>query len=453
MSAEPLQRIEGELQAVPRSGPWSSDMTADLLYPVAEALLRSGKDRVDPLERALRRGPVNDLRLLSPLLDALGDSYGDLADRVAARAVPGFGAAVLPELRAAFSLKGKARERRVFVALVQLDPKGGVELWRSAWREGSPLLRAEAMSSVPPGLPRKEVERAAVELSRHDSQPKVRLAAVEALARSGSPSSAAVTALVAAMSDPDFHVSHAACQAVGKIGRPALPAVAEALKNPAENVRQPATWMLTRWANQLEEWPEAEAVIPTLIEALCDPAQYIPRNACGILVHFGEKARSAIPALRKALDAENPSTASAAACALLRLGHKGDRCLDRLIAALKTDHFQVRHEAAGHLGQLGRKAVRAAPALAEALRHRDPTLKRLAADALAAVGPPEGVRALAEALAESDDSVSWQAAVSLGSLGPKARAAVPALERALGHANPGVRRAVAEALHSCRRGT
>jgi HEAT repeat protein len=176
---------EGKATPVPRSGPWSAQMTADQLYPLAEALARSGKNRVDPLENALAVGSVNDLRLLPRLLAALGNSYGDLADRVAAKALPGFGRAVLPELLAklAESLReGDPTLKRIAAeALGDIGPPEGVRAlaealadsdWLARWLAAQTLasLGRKGRSAIP-----------ALERAQQDANDSVRLSVAHAL--------------------------------------------------------------------------------------------------------------------------------------------------------------------------------------------------------------------------------------------------------------------------------
>jgi len=93
----------------------------------------------------------------------------------------------------------------------------------------------------------------------------------------------------------------------------------------------------------------------------------------------------------------------------------------------------------------GAGAKAAVPALIKALGHEDRQVRDHAAKALGEIGSP-AIPALVETLKEEDWQVRHYAAKVLGKLGSDARAAVPALIEALKDEHEDVRKAAAEAL-------
>src|SRR5262245_48548327 len=58
----------------------STSTPARVLKPLVEALTRSGGGRFEIIKSAFERGAFNDLRLIEPAIQALGDNYPEVAD-------------------------------------------------------------------------------------------------------------------------------------------------------------------------------------------------------------------------------------------------------------------------------------------------------------------------------------------------------------------------------------
>jgi HEAT repeat protein len=86
--------------------------------------------------------------------------------------------------------------------------------------------------------------------------------------------------------------------------------------------------------------------------------------------------------------------------------------------------------AAQALGRIGKPAV---PMLMNALQHRDPHVRKQAAQVLAKIGPEanQAVPLLVAVLDDADPAVRRAATRALGQIGPAAQEAVPALMRSL----------------------
>lgn len=163
---------------------------------------------------------------------------------------------------------------------------------------------------------------------------------------------------------------------------------------------------------------------------------------------FREMGRTAVPFLREMLaPAETPAasrrtgeTRKKAAWVLKELGPVAQPVVPELIVALE-DEDTVAAYAAMALGAVGPEARSAVPALFESLRFGNGP----AAEALAQIAPddPALVPALIEALQTENSGSGWQswppqihAAKALKKLGTRARAAIPALRKALSATQP-----------------
>lgn len=126
----------------------STRTTARVLKPLVEALTSSGGGRFEVIKSAVECGAFNDLRLIDPAIQALGDSYPELADLVASKILPGYGAGIVPRLKATLDLKGKRHDARKLAVMHQLDPAGTLELCKTALDEGSTDVKVAAVACL-----------------------------------------------------------------------------------------------------------------------------------------------------------------------------------------------------------------------------------------------------------------------------------------------------------------
>ncbi len=134
--------------------------------------------------------------------------------------------------------------------------------------------------------------------------------AVAALGRIGSPTDAAISALVAALRHADADVRRAAVRALGQLGPAAISALEQTLAGPDHEVRRRAVEALGQIG------PEA---LPSLIESLRNESPPARRAAARALGRLGAKAKAAEPALIVAVNDADPHVQEAAARALGRI--------------------------------------------------------------------------------------------------------------------------------------
>jgi len=166
----------------------STKTTARALKPLIQALTSSGGGRFETIKTAVERGAFNDLRLIGPSIQALGDNYPEIADLVAEKILPNFGPGIIPLLKTSLDLNGKRQDARKLGVIHQLDPDGSVELCKSALADGSAEVKVAAIACLgkhEDGLPlvleqanakNKQVRAAALEaLAEHDRPEVARL--------------------------------------------------------------------------------------------------------------------------------------------------------------------------------------------------------------------------------------------------------------------------------------
>jgi HEAT repeat protein len=435
--------VEGALEPVEPSGPWATNTPAQEVYALVEAVAGSGSGRLETLKDAMARGVVADLRLVQPLLDGLEDGYGELADLVAEQALPALGTAVLPELRRSFHLSGKSVDARRLAALCRIDPTLGAELCRSAVREGSAVVRQQALKDFAAVAPPEEVKGVALGILAGKAPGAVRAAAIKVLGGELGPAAKeAVSLLEQALRDKDYAIKYSARDALGKIGRPAVDALVAALHDADELVRWCAAWALR------DAGPQAAAAVPALLEATADRSERVRLLAVEALGEIGPPARAALPHLERLLADKVAEVQLLVAAALLQIGGDQRRPWARLTAALKHKDRAIRFRAVWCLGRVARKAKAALPVLLSALEDKDDSVLSHVYHALAELGPPAevAVPALLPALKDERAAVRAGAAAVLRWVGREAQAAVGALTACLEDPDKAVRERAAEAL-------
>jgi hypothetical protein len=122
--------------------------TGRVLKPLIEALTSSGGGRFEMVKSAVERGAFNDLRLIDPAIQALGDSYPELADLVAEKILPAYGPGIVPRLKSSLDLKGKKHDARKLQVMHQVDPDGTLALCQTALEDGSADVKIAAIACL-----------------------------------------------------------------------------------------------------------------------------------------------------------------------------------------------------------------------------------------------------------------------------------------------------------------
>ena len=126
----------------------STRTPARVLKPLVQALTTTGGGRFEIVKSACDRGAFNDLRLIDPAIQALGDVYPELADLVANKILPAYGPGIVPRLKATLNLKGKKPDARKLGLMHQLDPAGTLGLCKTALENSSPEVKAAAIACL-----------------------------------------------------------------------------------------------------------------------------------------------------------------------------------------------------------------------------------------------------------------------------------------------------------------
>jgi HEAT repeat protein len=313
-----------------------------------------------------------------------------------------------------------------------------VPVLAAALADRDPLVRAEAAGDLEQLGPLARPALPGLRATLNDPDPYVRVYAAEALARIDRDGRRAVPAIGEGLRDRDAHVRAAAAGALAALGPPAEDAGPELRavlgRDPEAEVRRAAAFALGEVMAQAHDRRQVEEAVAALARSVReDQDSNVSYWAARALLRFGAGARGAVPVLLAALRDRRPRVAETAADGLARLGPDvvpdlGDALLDR--------KCQARRPAAQYLGDLGPEARAAFPALVRTLRDEDVWLRLGAASALVRIDADAGAAAAVPALAEIVDSkknhpVVQNALTALKDLGPRARAAVPALARAL----------------------
>ncbi len=239
--------------------------------------------------------------------------------------------------------------------------------------------------------------------------------------------SSAISALVRVAKDSDTSTRLAAVQALGKTGSPetVLPLV-EALKDQDGGVRAAA-------AEALEKVGASHAVEPLLL-AIRDPDRYV-RSTVARALSFTQDARAVAP-LINLLRSHEHEIVEAAVQALTRLGHLA---IPQLIGLLsETSQFLI-DPAMKTLVKIGADSVQP---LIQLMQEGFPPANKFAAQLLGEIKDLRAVRPLIASLADLD--LAAPAAIVLGKIGDS-RAVKPLLEALKSPADP-IQQAAAQAL-------
>lgn len=355
-------------------------------------------------------------------------------------------------------------------------------------KDSSPVVRAHAARSLGEiGEPAKATAPALAELIK-DSDETVRRQAVAAIVRINPGPNVLLPLLVQMLEDGDPGVRMRILNAIVNRGEKAVPGLILALKNDKS-----AYWACLALR---EIGPVGKDAVPALVERLKDKRPEVRREAILTLAVMGDASLPAVDLIAGGLDDE--ATDDAAIYALARLGkvpasaetrikkmaksedkmlstaalwalasiHPDDKDVRRevgeqLVSRLKDEDPLIRVAAARALTALPPAPAVMAPIWEKAFADADETVVDNALNALAQMGAPavprlidalkhEHVRAhvvyvlgqigeaaapatdaLAKLVNDKDEDVSYEAVMALAKIGPGAKAAVPVMVKAL----------------------
>lgn len=291
----------------------------------------------------------------------------------------------------------------------------------------SPILRNVGTAFAPAGIGESAVP-ALVEVLEGPN-PKMRPCAVEALGLMGPRAKAAVPALIRALRSekadrvPDDVLRRFAILALGKIGpdaKDAVPALDALFAARKKGDLYGDTSLIVRALDGI-----GVSTVPKLLEMILNEEE---DWAARELARLDDKAKSAIPTLRKALTDPRLAVRIDSAVALVCIDPTAIDALPILIDAIDNhrDEWES-HDVTWALARLGPIAARALPTLIALV------MKGIAIDdevkAMYLIDPEgkECVPALIAALKNKKAYISYTASECLGLLGPKAKAAIPDL--------------------------
>jgi HEAT repeat protein len=253
-----------------------------------------------------------------------------------------------------------------------------------------------------------------------DVDPATRAGALNALAEVGKP---AVPALVQSLKDEK--ATYWVCLILGEIGpdaAEAVPALVEVLKaDQRPEVRREAVLALAAIG------PAAAGAVPPLVEALADKDTAIGASAAYALGCVGPQAKEALPALAKSLENADPFLKTASGWALAKIepteAHRAT-AVALLLSALKSDQPRLRRAAVLGLASLKPPAELVLPQLTEVVKVVGKDAAGDTLEVLVVIGEP-AVPVLAEALKREE--IRFLVVRDLARLGPKAQPATASL--------------------------
>jgi len=187
------------------------------------------------------------------------------------------------------------------------------------------------------------------------------------------------------------------------------------LKSPDANVRAQAAHSLSDYA------VDAQAALPALLKSIKDPDPAVRIFVAGAIARIDTSAKSSVPALVTAFQEEKDQNVRGGIIqSLSLLGPKAKPALPTLFAALKDPQDSVRWTAAGAIGNVGPDAAPSAiEPLVAALGDQSENVRSGAVEALGKIGPAakSAIPNLLKSVKDSDEGVRQFAAIALGRIG------------------------------------
>jgi HEAT repeat protein len=245
-------------------------------------------------------------------------------------------------------------------ALEQIGPAAATALLKGL-NDSAAGIRQAAAAALPRFSALPEGTVPALVQALKDSDPRVRLAVLDALALlpvRAEVKKSAVPGLVERLKDRDARARRAAARALESIGphaQAAVPGLIAALEDQAPEVRQAAVTAL--WRIEPAERND-KVLVPALVKALRDADARTRQRAAIVLSVLGRRARGAVPALVTALKDQDPRVRGSAASALAAIGPEARVAIPALREALKDTTDYVRRSARQALQKIDPEAAK-----------------------------------------------------------------------------------------------
>lgn len=282
-----------------------------------------------------------------------------------------------------------------------------------------------------------------------------RAQAARMLSREGANSPKAILALIRALADKQFYSHkqiglpfpgmfaslainssvgthsglrriHPAAEALARIGRPAVPALANGLKAESQCVRNGCAEALAAMG------PAAHEAVPALVEALRSGRG--SGSVCLALGEIGPLASPAVPDLVRLLESQSHFDRSSAADALGGIGPGARHAVPALVRAARLDLQKSENLLEVQSSGVVRWAIwrigpESLPGVKQALKEKDKNTRVSAVEILALFGSEAKplVPDLIEAVSDDVQEVWSKAIFALGEIGPEAKDALPAI--------------------------
>jgi hypothetical protein len=170
---------DGDLEVGETTSNFPTEISYLTLKPIIEALTTKGSGRGEIIEQAYHSGKIYDLRLIYPLIEALDDSYPELADFVAEHILPKYGQELLPILQASFSVKGKKGDGRRLKVIAEILGVEGLPFYYDCIENGSTQVQMVGLEILSKYEQAEEVLISYTKAKKAD----VRLVAYQSLAK------------------------------------------------------------------------------------------------------------------------------------------------------------------------------------------------------------------------------------------------------------------------------
>lgn len=245
-----------------------------------------------------------------------------------------------------------------------------------------------------------------------ERRPKVFIEPLNGMDHSGR-----IDVLVSLLSSRKHAIYDWAIKAIGRVGKPALPALTESLQR--EGLGQQEAY------HHALALKEIDPAIDYLLELMGHESEPV-REAAVKAFEAKEGTDDVAGALLSALEHDNPNVRVSAAAALGRIGDAD--MVEVFLPLLKDDSAGVREAAVGALGNLGDQSV--VESLIPLLDDPRVSVRERAAAVLGNLGDPRAVEGLMGLLGDQDSGVRLNATYALGQIGdPKALPALTQIAR------------------------